>query len=118
MIAWLKLRRRRIVILSILILILYVTDVGPHWGPRGSEVTEAMAFAKALKLLAPSAMELIQKEHNIANELKITLEESANVQPDEFKGRFKAYVDRLVEMRNKRQEIQAALRQGMWESRR
>lgn len=116
MIAWFIRRRRRFYWLAAVIVLMYITDIGPRWGPRASEVTEAKVMARSLKVLAPGALELIQKEHVIANELKITLEEAASVDPEEFRKKFNSYVDRLVDMRNKRREILASLRQGLWDS--
>jgi hypothetical protein len=85
-------------------------------GPRGGEVSEAKALGRTLLSLAPSAKDLIDQEHVIANELKITLDEASTINPEDFRGRFNGYVDRLIAIRNKRRQIQETVRQGVWQS--
>ena len=106
--SWIRKRRKLIVWMVMLIPVLYVTDIGPRMGLHMTELAEARALAKSLKQMAPEAMALIEKEHLVANELIILLEESENL----VGPKFSSCVDRLVEIKNKRAEIIETLKQG------
>ena len=115
-------------------------------GPRKGEVAEAKRLASELKALAPAAFNLIHEEHELANQLKIMLDESAKLEPKQdpklgatemkpvndtegrpaptilivsttiLKARLTTYVNRLIAIRNERRQIRETVRQGAWES--
>ena len=82
----------------------------------GAEMNEAKELAKLMRSLMPEAKELVLEERNIANELKITLDQLGQMPPEVFRQKFHSYVDRLVALRNKRQQIKATVGQGSWQS--
>ena len=77
-----------------------------------AEVKEAKVLGGVLKRLAPEARDLVEQEHELANELKITLDESSNIDAAEFSRRFGGFVDRLIVMRDKRRHIADSVREG------
>lgn len=81
-----------------------------------NEKSEAIALARILRRLAPQAQELLRQENNLANELKVTLDESGGMEPNQFRQRFNSYVDRLVAIRDQREQIQETIRQSAWQS--
>jgi hypothetical protein len=85
--------------------------------PRTGEKREAILLAKVLMTLAPQAKALLTDERNCANELKIDLDEAGD-KVGGVKGseRFTSYIDRLVVIRNKREQIRDTVRQGVYDS--
>jgi hypothetical protein len=85
--------------------------------PRRGEKREAIALAKVLIRLAPDAKALLLDEHKWANELKIEMDESGDrVGAAGSREKFTAYIDRLIGIRNKRQQIRDTVGQGVYES--
>jgi len=112
--SWLWARRRRIIYTIVALALLRLTEIPPPLSSVRQEEAEGRVLAKSLLQLGPESMALIAKEHVIANELKVTLEESAGLDKDTFIGRFKQYVDRLVEIRDKRQAVFVAVADRQW----
>ena len=83
---------------------------------RVGETAEAKKLAKVLKDFAPETADLLQQEHDTANALKITLDESAQVPRDVFRQKFNAYADRFIAIRNRRRQIVDTLRHDVWQS--
>ena len=85
--------------------------------PRQGEKREAMLLAKVLSKLAPEAKTLQIEEHNCANGLRIDMEEAQDqVGTGSGREKFTAYVDRLIALRDKRQQIRDTVSQGAYES--
>ena len=105
---WVVRKRNTLIVLGLIILALYATDILPRFSSHWSEMAEAKALAKSLKIMAPDAADLVDKERAIANEMTILLEEA-----DDLMGqKFSSCLDRLIEIRNKRKEIAETLKQG------
>ena len=106
-------------------------------GSEYDEVGEAKRFASELKALVPAASKLIADEHDIANELKIILNESGvgspptsraktegtqiepeilEKKPETIQAKLSSFVDRLIALRNARQQLLANVRQGVWQA--
>ena len=84
--------------------------------PIMGEVEEAKALARTFRSQLPQVREQLQKERDVAQNLTITLEESAQLQPGVFRDKFNGYIDQLVAIRTKRREIDAVVRQQLWQS--
>lgn len=84
--------------------------------PRVGESREALALGRVLKSLRPQASEQLQTEHTVAQELKVTLEEASQLQPEIFAQKFNGYVDQLIAIRNRRRQISDAIRQNSFNS--
>ncbi len=112
--AWVWERRRRIIYVIVAIALLRLTEIPPPLSSVRQEEAEGRVLARSLLDLGPEAKTLVDKEHVIANELKVTLEESAGLDKDTFISRFKQYVDRLVEVRDKRQQVFIAVADRQW----
>lgn len=82
----------------------------PYTGQRD----EARALGKIFKALTPEAQAEVVKEHKVARELRITLDELGKLSQPEFTARFNSYSEQLVPIRNKRRELQQALTQRQW----
>ncbi len=54
------------------------------------------------------------KEHKVARELRITLDELGKLSQAEFTKRFNSYAEQLVAIQSKRRELQQALAQRQW----
>lgn len=85
--------------------------------PYGSQRDEARAFGKILKALSPQAHEEVVKEHKVARELRITLDELSQLSEQQFTERFNSYSEQLVSIKNKRYELQQVLASRHWDSR-
>jgi len=67
--------------------------------------------------LAPDAKTLQIEEHNCANGLRIDMEEAQDqVSNGSGREKFTAYLDRLIALRDKRQQIRDAVAQGSYDS--
>ncbi len=106
--SWIFRKRFTLIAVFVAILVLYLTDIGPRFGMHFDELAEAKALAKSLKIMAPEAAELIDKERLVANELTILLEEAEDLMGP----KFSSCLDRLVEIRGKRRQILETLKQG------
>jgi hypothetical protein len=84
----------------------------PYTGQR----EEARELGKFLKSLTPDAREEVIKEHKVARELRITLDELAKLSRPEFTERFNAYAQQLTAIQNKRYELAQALGSQQWNS--
>ncbi len=84
--------------------------------PIMGELEEAKALARTFRSQLPQVREQLQKERDVAQNLTITLEESAQLQPAVFRDKFNGYIDQLVAIRTKRREIEAVVRQQLWQS--
>ena len=85
-----------------------------HTGPR--EVTEAKALAKTLRRLAPEAKELVLKEHDVANAIKVTLDVTALADPVVFRSKLRLYRQNLIEIRSRRSQVREAIAREVWQS--
>jgi hypothetical protein len=85
-----------------------------HTGPR--ESTEAKALAKTLRRLAPEAKELVLKERDVANAIRITLDVTALADPVTFRTKLRTYRQNLIEIRSRRTQMRAAIAQEVWQS--
>lgn len=83
---------------------------------RIGENKDALALAKVLKSQHGAAIEELQREHIVAQELKVTLEESGQLQPEVFGQKFSSYLDQLIAIRNKRRQIIDTVRQNTFDS--
>lgn len=83
---------------------------------RIGEVTEAKRLYKTLKGFAPESRDLLVQEHDVANALKIALDEAPQLSKETLRDKFNSYSDRFIAIRNRRQQILEAIRQGMWDS--
>ena len=106
--SWISRKRFTLIVVFVAIAALYLTDIGPRFGLHWQEIAEAKALAKSLKIMAPEAEELIDKERLVANELIILLEEAEDL----MGAKFSSCLDRLVEIRTKRRQIAETLKQG------
>jgi hypothetical protein len=84
--------------------------------PYGSQRDEARALGKIFKALTPEAQEEVLKEHKVARELRITLDELAKLARPEFTKRFDSYAEQLLAIQRKRRELQQALSSRQWTS--
>lgn len=84
--------------------------------PYGGQRDEARALGKIFKALTPGAQEEVVKEHKVARELRITLDELAKLSRPEFTQRFNGYAEQLSAIQNKRRELQQALGSRQWAS--
>lgn len=85
--------------------------------PRRGEKKEAIALAKVLLNLGPDAKTLLVDEHSCANDLKIDLDEAGDrVGAAGGREKFTSYIDRLITIRDKRQQIRATVGQGVYDS--
>lgn len=84
----------------------------PYTGQRD----EARALGKIFKTLTPEAQEQVAKEHKVARELRITLDELGKLSQEEFTERFNSYSKQLIELRDKRRQLQQALSGRQWSS--
>ena len=84
--------------------------------PYGGQRDEARALGKIFKALTPGAQEEVVKEHKVARELRITLDELAKLARLEFTQRFNGYAEQLRAIQNKRRELQQALGSRQWTS--
>jgi hypothetical protein len=101
--------------LGLVVLLTGCINVVPF--PTRGEKEEGMALARILKRLGPDAKTLMQQEHDCANELKIDLDETGDgVTGASGSQKFSSYIDRLIAIRDKRQQIQETVRQGVWQS--
>lgn len=105
---WIVKKRNTLIVLGLMILALYATDVLPRFSSHWTELAEAKALAKSLKIMAPGAAELVENERAIANEMTILLEEAEDLMGQ----KFSSCLDRLIEIRNKRKVIAETLKQG------
>jgi hypothetical protein len=67
---------------------------------------------RVLTRLSPEAKELVLLERNVANQLKITLEEVSVGDPVTFRAKLREFHSRLVEIRDRRVQIRATIAQG------
>lgn len=82
--------------------------------PSSTELKEASNLEHILAEYAPAAKQLLLEENSLANELKVTLEESGGVENKQFGERFRSYEDRLVSLRDRRQQILDTISQGVY----
>lgn len=105
---WIRRHLHRIILVVLLLFVFYYTDIPPKFGLHWAEIAEAKALAKMFKIMAPEAMELVERERLIANEMLIYLEEA-----DDLNGKnFGSCLDRLVEIMTKRKAILATLKES------
>jgi hypothetical protein len=81
-----------------------------------SEVTDAKKLAKILKRLAPEAKEVLLQERDVANQIKITLEETAQAEPVAFREKLRGYQSEMISVRNRRHDLVTAIGQGLYQS--
>lgn len=81
-----------------------------------SEKGEAKGLLKVLRRLAPELKDLLLRERNTANQIRITLDETAASDPVGFRHKLKLYTDDLIDVRNKREQISVTISQGNWET--
>lgn len=84
----------------------------PYTGQRD----EARALGKIFKAITPEAQDAVMKEHKVARELRITLDELRALSQAEFTKRFNSYAEQLLAIQNKRREQQQALGSRQWNS--
>ncbi|MGH9841926.1 MAG: hypothetical protein ACREEM_24485 [Blastocatellia bacterium] len=84
--------------------------------PNPGQRDEARALGKIFKALTPEAQEEIAKEHKVARELRITLDELGKLSRPEFTERFNSYSEQLTAIQSKRRELLQALVQRQWNS--
>jgi hypothetical protein len=84
--------------------------------PYGAQRDEAQALGRTLKALTPEVVEEVMKEHKVARELRITLDELAKLSRSEFTKRFNSYAEQLFAIKKKRQEMQHILDSSQWNS--
>ena len=84
----------------------------PYTGQRD----EARALGKTFNALTPEVKEEVVKEHKVARELRITLDELAKLARPEFTTRFNSYAEQLSAIQSKRRELQQALGSRQWTS--
>lgn len=84
----------------------------PYGGQRG----EARELAQIFKALTPEAQAEVAKEHKVARELRITLDEVGKLPPPEFTKQFNFYSEQLLAIQSKRRELQQALNNRQWHS--
>lgn len=84
--------------------------------PYGAQRDEAQALGRILKALTPEAQEEVMKEHKVARELRITLDELAKLSRSEFTKRFNSYTEQLLAIKKKRHEMQQVLDSSQWNS--
>ena len=73
--------------------------------PHLEDSRDSKALAKVLVQFSPQARELLEKERDVANELKVTLDESEHVAKEDFRRRFESYADSFIAIRNQRRKI-------------
>lgn len=84
--------------------------------PRIGEQSEAKAFGKVIHDLMPETERQIAQEQAAAQKLRITLDEAATLPPQNFRDRFNGYIDQLIAVRAKRQDLRARLTEKNWTS--
>ena len=85
--------------------------------PRAtSELADAKSLAKVLKRLAPEAKELLLQERDVANQMKITLEETSKADPAGFRKKLRDYQNEMISVRNRRRDLVIAIGQGAYQS--
>jgi len=84
--------------------------------PYAGQRDEAKALGKILKSLMPGAHDEILKEHKVARELRITLDELGKLSGPEFTRRFNSYAEALNAIQTKRRELVQALGSRQWSS--
>lgn len=84
--------------------------------PQAGQRDEAKALGKILKSLTPGAHDEVLKEHKVARELRITLDELSKLSGPEFTKRFDSYAEQLNSIQTKRRELMQALGSRSWRS--
>lgn len=84
--------------------------------PNAGQRDEAKALGKMLKSLTPGAHDEVLKEHKVARELRITLDELSKLSGPEFTKRFNSYAEALNAIQTKRRELVQALGSRQWNS--
>jgi alkylated DNA nucleotide flippase Atl1 len=84
--------------------------------PYAGQRDEARALGKILKSLTPEARDEVMKEHKVARELRITLDELSKLSGPEFTKRFNAYSEQMLAIQKKRRELVQALNSRQWDS--
>ena len=84
--------------------------------PYGGQREEARALGKILLSLTPEARAEVLKEHKVAQELRITLDELAKLARPEFTKRFHSYSEQFLAIQKKRRELVQALNSRQWSS--
>ncbi len=73
--------------------------------PHLEDQRDSKAMAKLMLQFSGQARGLLEKERDVANELKITLDEADNVPPENFRHRFESYADGFISIRDQRRKI-------------
>ena len=84
--------------------------------PYAKQREEARALGKILRSLTPEARAEVAKEHRMAQELRITLDELAKLAKPDFISRFDAFSEQLRAIRKQRGELVQALDSRQWSS--
>ena len=84
--------------------------------PYAKQREEARALGKILRALSPEAQAEVMKEHRMAQELRITLDELAKLAKPDFISRFDAFSEQLRAIRKQRGELVQALDSRQWSS--
>jgi hypothetical protein len=82
---------------------------------KSEDRLEAIALARVLHNLAPTAKDLMTDELLCANQLKVLLDEAARKPYTEYQVRFETLIDQLVVVREKRQQLQLKVNQATWQ---
>ena len=84
--------------------------------PYAGQREEARVLGKTLHALTPEAQAEVLKEHKVAQELRITLDELAKLSKPEFSKRFNSYIEQFLATQKKRRELVQALSSRQWSS--
>lgn len=84
--------------------------------PYAGQRDEARELGKIFKTLTPEAREEVTKEHKVARELRITLDELGKIPRPEFTKRFNSYSEQMLAIQSKRRELGQALGSRYWNS--
>ena len=84
--------------------------------PYAKQREEARALGKILRALSPEARAEVTKEHRMAQELRITLDELAKLAKPDFISRFDSFSEQLRAIQKKRGELVRALGSRQWSS--
>ena len=84
--------------------------------PYAGQREEARGLGKTLHALTPEAQAEVLKEHKVAQELRIMLDELAKLSKPEFTKRFISYAEQFRAIQKKRRELVQALGSRQWSS--
>jgi hypothetical protein len=85
-------------------------------GRKDREVAEGLALSRLLRRLAPEADDLVRREREIANQLRINLDQSGGDDFARFSNNLRASVDDLTAIRTRLAELRKQVHDGNFEA--